>query len=283
MKGYILIENRNDREWYYLTIQTPLLQPVKTPILDAKFAKYYSSNFIIQKITSCHEKNRGVTEIKNGCGIDSGVKFGAKIGETKNNLPREYIFKTRKSLFIYLRYLNQNFIQNGWITIHNMDGSINYKWYLKRNKKIKAVSYGDCDCDDGGGIIISTNFKKNETCVVLNSTIIKYPFIAIFYRNQRFMACKEMFYHASSILSSSGYTKCGEVQYRHRYIKTQKKDRWTYLWDGNQPYHGIIYNSDGYENGVYWFAKFISLNLQTWYQTPLNFTLRIHKIKIKCF
>jgi ABC-type uncharacterized transport system permease subunit len=67
MKGYTLIcDVENGGEWYYVTIETSHLSPLVFSIVDKRFARYFSTDFIIKKITSCWDNTKTITEINNG-------------------------------------------------------------------------------------------------------------------------------------------------------------------------------------------------------------------------
>jgi hypothetical protein len=273
MKGYIVVQDweeyRRD-EYYYLTIETSYLKPIADVVVDERFATYQSSKFIIKKITNYLDKTKNVKELY--CVLpDSFIQFNATIGETKTDLEIDgiQIFKTLKGVQSYLGW----FIRKpGWIKMHDANGSMTFKW-LEKNGEIKDVSYFE-------NAIVTRNYKKNKTFIkdLSGNIITTYPFITqpdidgSYDPNPR----KLLFHHTYYIIEDS----C-KMEYRYRYSKTHHTEKWSY----SETYHGIIFDNKNSKNkcAVFWFHKLISNNLQTWYQTPWNFTLRIHKIKIKCF
>jgi hypothetical protein len=273
MKGYILIRDiENGGEWYYLTIETSHLQSFDKVVVDERFAQYWSSNFIIKKITSCCDKNKKVMEIKNGLSLHRDSIFNAKVGETKNK-SKHVIYKTYKPLRYYLQFFNEDSIQNGCIRTYNINGSPYYKKWIKRGKTVKIKEYFS-------NRLVTRNFKKNETCVIANNFVTTYTCI-VFFNNTNILPQKifetRTYYQASFIISSIDYAMDGKVELRHRYSKTHKPSISSKTPDGAQPFHGIICDVNYKKSAVYWFHKLISYNLQTWYHTPWNFTLRKEK------
>jgi hypothetical protein len=278
MKGYILLkvsleDEYEYKDWFYVTIKTCHLVPISNEVFNERFALFQSSKFVILKITSCDDKNKFFTEINDAKDIWQRERRDWKVGETVVDNAQTKIFKTMKALRHYLRYERNIFERNhnpfsGWIYQYDHYGFLCQKYYKKNNTTLKEIEFSFNTNE-----ITERNFKKNTTTITNkeNQLLYTFPFIrTVLSQITQIIIRKSIRRRAEIETLAVWYKKDGQLTEKQRYNHKKLKREW----------NGIIFSDWLNIQGVYWREKFISNNLQKWYQTPPNFINRKNKTSV---
>jgi hypothetical protein len=246
------------------------LRPTLKPVVNPIYAKYTTSNYTVKKITCYSDKSKKVSEIRTGSCL-------YKVGEKYQMYSYDYvfIFATMKGLHAEYQYLNNIYeiqdIKNGCLITYLQNGSISSKTYYKNYVGYKGITFNPHE-------IFKTNYKKNKTTFYKynnNKCNFTVSFVVwVSHENPKQYDRKEIFAKSQVLILSIIYDENGNVK---------RKNRYTNKFSNEYSYEGILFDSE-YENkcGVFWCGRYVSKNIQKWYQTPFNFIFRKNK-KIKCF
>jgi hypothetical protein len=267
MKAYILLEDFY-QGWFYCRVETKCLIPIAKQVVNADYAQYVPVDYTIKKITSFENKTKNIKK------ITTSRIYTFRVGESYGNESPIllYMFKTFKGLLA--KYRNMFLIpipnKNGCVSTYHGDGHLQLKEFLKNGVKYKEIWDDRYD-------ICKHNLKKNKTTIInkVSATIQTFPSIVwVSPNNPNQVMCKKIYRNCNVV---------GDFYYSdNRRLQRKKSFK-------NNKLQGIIiidttdfYYKNKHKSGVYWSGRYVSKNLQTWYQTPLNFIFRKNN-KIKCF